>query len=117
MLLTVFGFKPKLKDAVFIRQPRTYDNAITFAKRKHHITDNKSKTELKELLQDIRKDVSLKHTGIKQEPYSAPVQDTDNAQRQQSISKLQTDMQFLKESITTPQNQYVTPLCTSLVGL
>lgn len=81
------------------------------------MTDNKSKTELKEVLQDIRKDVSLKHTGIKQEPYSAPVQDTHKAQLQQSISKLQTDMQFLKESITTTQNQNVTPLCTSLVGL
>ena len=28
------------------------------------------------LLQEINKEVSLKHTGIKQEPYSAPVQDT-----------------------------------------
>ena len=29
-----------------------------------------------DLLQEIRKEVSLKHTGIKQVPYSAPVHDT-----------------------------------------
>ena len=33
-----------------------------------------------ELLQKMRKEVSLKHTGIKQEPYLAPVQETHNAQ-------------------------------------
>ena len=29
-----------------------------------------------DLLKEIRKEVSLKHTEIKQEPYSAPIQDT-----------------------------------------
>ena len=44
---------------------QTNDDAVTFAKRKHHFTDSKSETELMVLLQDIRKEVGLKHTGIK----------------------------------------------------
>ena len=57
-----------------------------------------------DLLQEIRKEVSLKHTGIKQEPYSAPAQDTHANQLQQDISQLQTDMQVLKESMTLAQH-------------
>ena len=89
----IFG----LKQALLISQSQTYDDAaVTFPKRKHHFTDSKSETELIELLQDIRKEISL-NTGIKQEPYPAPEQDKQNVQFQQSSSKLQTDMQFLKE--------------------
>ena len=66
----IFGLKPKLKQALLIRQPQTYDDAVTFAKRKHHFADTDSDTQLMDLLQEIRKEVSLKHTGIKQEPYS-----------------------------------------------
>ena len=55
-----------------------------------------------DLLQEIRKEVSLKHIGIKQQPYSAPVQDTHANQLQQDISQLQTGTQVLKESMTTP---------------
>ena len=63
-----------------MRQPQNYDNAVTSTKRKQQVTDRKSETELIELLQDRKKEVSLKHIGIKQEPYPAPVQDTHNAQ-------------------------------------
>ena len=69
----VFGLKPKLKQALLILQPQTYNSAVTFAKRRHHFADTDSDTQLMDLLQEIRKEVSLKHTGIKQEPYSAPV--------------------------------------------
>ena len=69
----VFELKPRLKLALLIRQPQTYNDAVTFAKRKHHFTDTNSDTQLMDLLQGIRKEVSLKHPGIKQEPYSAPI--------------------------------------------
>ena len=59
-----------------------------------------------DLLQEICKEVSLKQTGIKQEPYSASVLDTHTNQLQQDISQLQTDMQIPKESVNTPQHQY-----------
>ena len=72
----IFGLKPKLKQALFIQELQTYDDAVTFAKRKHHFADTYFDTQLMDLLQEINKEVSLKHTGIKQEPYSAPVQDT-----------------------------------------
>ena len=88
----IFGLKPKLKQALLIRQPQTYDDAVTFAKRKHHFADTDSDTQLMDLLQEIRKEVSLKHTGIKQEPYSAPVQDNNTNHLQQNISQLQTDI-------------------------
>ena len=84
----IFGLKPKLKQALLIRQPQTYDDAVTFAKRKHHFADTDSDTQLLGLLQEIRKDVSLRYTGIKQEPYSAPVQDNHTNHVQQNISKL-----------------------------
>ena len=35
----IFGLKPKLKQALLIRQLQTYDDAVTFAKRKHHFAD------------------------------------------------------------------------------
>ena len=57
-----------------------------------------------DLLQEIPKEVSLKQTGIKQEPYSTPVQDTHANQHQHDISQLETDMQTLRESMNTPQN-------------
>ena len=66
----IFGLKPKLKQAPLIRQPQTYDDAVSFEKRKHHFADTDSDTQLMDLLQEICKEVSLKHTGIKQEPYS-----------------------------------------------
>ena len=69
------------------------------------------------LLQEIRKEVNLKHTGIKQEPYSALVQDTHTNHLQQNISQLQTDIQSLKEAINTPHTQYVAPLDTNPVAL
>ena len=100
----IFGLKPKLKQALLIRQPQTYDDAVSFEKRKHHFADTDSDTQLMDLLQEIRKEVSLKHTGIKQEPYSAPVHDTHVNQLQHDISQLQTEMQTLKESINTPRN-------------
>ena len=40
----IFGLKPKLKQALLIRQPQTYDDAVTFAKRKHHFADTDSDT-------------------------------------------------------------------------
>ena len=40
-----------------------------------------------DLLQEIRKEVSLKHTGINQEPYSALIQDTHANHLQQDISQ------------------------------
>ena len=70
-----------------------------------------------DLLQEIRKEVSLKHTGIKQEPYSAPVQDTHVNQFQHDITQLQTDKKSLKEAINTPYTQYAAPLNTSPVSL
>ena len=57
-----------------------------------------------DLLQEVRTEVILKQTGIKQEPYSTPVQNTHANQRQHDISQLQTDMQTLKESMNTLQN-------------
>ena len=71
---------------------QVYNDAVTFAKRKHHFADTNSDAQLIDLLQEIRKEVSLKHTGIKQEPYSAPVQDTHTNHLQQNISQLQTDI-------------------------
>ena len=112
----IFGIKPKLKQALLIRQSHTYDDAVTFAKQKHHFEDTDSDTQLMDLLQEIRKEVSLKHTGIKQEPYSAPVHDTHVNQLQHDISQLQTEMQTLKESMNTPRNQYAAPLATNPVA-
>ena len=60
----IFELKLKLKQALLIRQPQTYEDAVTFAKSKHRFTDSKSETELIELSQDIRKEISLKYTGI-----------------------------------------------------
>ena len=113
----IFGLKPKLKQALLIRQPQTYDDAVTFAKRKHHFADTDSDTQLMDLLQEIRKEVILKHTGIKQEPYSAPVRDTHVNQLQHNITQLQTDIQSLKEAINTPYSQYAAPLDTSPVAI
>ena len=69
----VFRLKPRLKQALLIRQPQIYNNAVTFAKRKHHFTDTNFDTQLMDLVQEIRKEVSLKHPGIKQESYSGPI--------------------------------------------
>ena len=76
----IFGLEPKLEQVLLIRQPQNYGNAVTSTKRKQQVTDRKSETELIELLQDIWKEVTLKHIGIKQEPYAAPVQDSHNLQ-------------------------------------
>ena len=113
----IFGLKPKLKQALLIWQPQTYDDAVTFAKRKHHFADTDSDTQFMYLLQEICHKVSLKHTGINQEPYSAPVQDTHANQLQQDISQLLADMQILKKSMNTPQHQHAAPLDTNLVAL
>ena len=51
--------KPKLKQALLIWQPQTYDNAVTFAKRKHHFADTNSETQQMDLLQEIHKEVIL----------------------------------------------------------
>ena len=108
----IFGLKPKLEQALLIRQPQTYDDAVTFAKRKHHFADTYSEAQLIDLLQDILKEVSLKQTGIKQEPYSAPVHNNHTNHLQQNISNLQTDMQSLKNAISTPHTQSAAPLIT-----
>ena len=113
----IFGLKSKLKQALLIRQPQTYDDAVTFAKRKHHFADTDSDTQLMDLLQEIRKEVSLQHTGIKQESHSAPVQDTHTNHLQQNISQLRTDIQSFKEAINTPHTQYAAPLDTNPVAL
>ena len=80
----------------------------TFAKRKYHFTDTDSDTQLIDLLQEIRKEVSLKHTRIKQEPYSAPIHGTHINQLQHDITQLQRDIQSLKEAINTPHTIPVT---------
>ena len=67
------------------------------------------------LLQKIRKEVSLKHTRIKQEPNSAPVQDTHVNHLQQDISEIKTDIQILKESMNTTHDQYAASLHTNPV--
>ena len=54
----IFELKPKLKQALLIRQPQIYDDAVTFAKRKRHFADTDSDTHLMDLLQEIRKKVS-----------------------------------------------------------
>ena len=76
----IYALKSKLKQALLIRQPQTYDDAVTFTKWKHDFTNTDSDTQLIDLLQKIHKEVSLKHTGIKQEPYSGPVPDTHTNQ-------------------------------------
>ena len=68
-----------------------------------------------DLLQEIRKEVSFKHTGIKQEPYSAPVHDTHVTQLQHDIAQFQTEMQTLKESMNTPRNQYASPMLPNII--
>ena len=68
-----------------------------------------------DLLQETHKEVSLKHTGIKQEPYSAAVQDTHINHLQQDISQIQMDIQIVKESITHPQ--YAAPSDTNPIAL
>ena len=113
----IFGLKPKLKQALLIRQPQTYDDSVTFAKPKHHFMHTDSDTQPMDLLQEIRKEVSLKHTGIKQEPYSTPVHNTNTNHLQQNISNLQTDIQSLKDVINTPHTQYTAPLDTNPVAL
>ena len=112
-----FGTKPKLKQALLIRQLQTYDDAVTLAAWKHHFAYTDSDSQLMDLLQEIRKEVSLEHTGIKQEPYSAPVQDNLANHLQQDISQLQIDIQILKESINTPHPQHLAPFDTNPVAL
>ena len=82
----ILGLKPKLEQALLIRQPHTYNDVVIFAKRKHHFADTDSDTQLMDLLQEIRKEVNLKHTEIKQELYSAPVHDTHVNQLQRDVS-------------------------------
>ena len=53
---------------------------VTFAQWKHYFEDTDSDTQLMDLLQEICKEVSVEHTGIKYEPYSVPVQDTHTNQ-------------------------------------
>ena len=112
----ILGLKPKLKEAL-IRQPQTFDDAATFAKQKDHSADTDSDTQLMDLLQEIRKEVSLKHTGIKQEPYSPLVHNNHTNHFQQNISQLQTDIQSLKDTINTPHTQYAALLDTNPVTL
>ena len=113
----IFGLKPNLKQALLIQQPQTYGDAVTFAKRKHHFADANSNTQLMDCLQEIREEVRLKHTGIKQEPYSTPVHNTHTNHLQQNISDLQTDIQSLKDAINTPHTQYAVTLEINAVTL
>ena len=70
------------------------------------------------ILKEIHKEVSLTHTGIKQEPYIfSALQDTHEKQLQQDTLQLQTDMQILMESMNTPKHQYTVPLDTNSVAL
>ena len=46
-----------LKQALFIRQSQTYDDAVTFAKGKPNFADSDSDTLLMDLLQEIHKEV------------------------------------------------------------
>ena len=113
----IFGLKRKLKQALLIQQPQRYNDAVTIAKRKHHFADTDSDTQLLDLLQEIRNEVRLKHTVIKQEPYSAPIHDAHVNQLQHEITQLQTDIQSLKEAINIPHTQYAAPLDTSPAAL
>ena len=70
-----------------------------------------------DLQQEIRKEVSFKHTAIKQQPYVASVHNAHINQLQHNITQLQTDMKSLKEAINTPHTQYAAPLDTSPVAL
>ena len=70
-----------------------------------------------DLQQEIRKEVSFKHTEIKQQPYVASVHNAHINQLQHNITQLQTDMKSLKEAINTPHTQYAAPLDTSPVVL
>ena len=70
-----------------------------------------------DLQQEIRKEVSFKHTEIKQQPYVASVHNAHINQLQHNITQLQTDMKSLKEAINTPHTQYAAPLDTSPVAL
>ena len=70
-----------------------------------------------DLLQEICKELSLKHTGIKQKPYSALIQDTHANHIQQEISQIKADMQLLQKSMNTLHHQYAAPLQTNLVTL
>ena len=90
---------------------------FTFAKQKHHFADSDSDNQWMDLMQEIRKEVSLKHTGIKQEPYSAPIHDTHINQLQHDIAQLQTDIQSLKEAISTAHTQCAALLDTIPVAL
>ena len=112
----IFGLKPKLRQALLIWQPQTYDDAVNFAKRKHYFADTDSDTQLMDLLQEIHKEVSLKHAWIKQKLYSAPVHNNHTKYLQQNISQLQTDIQSLKDAINTPHTQYAVPLDTNPVA-
>ena len=58
ILYFIFRLKPKLKQALLIRQSQTYDDAVTFAKRKHHFADVNSDTQLMDLPQESRKESS-----------------------------------------------------------
>ena len=69
-----------------------------------------------DLLHEICKEFGLKHTGIKQNPYSAPVLDTYANHFEQDISQLQTDIQILKEFINTLHSQYAAPFETNPVA-
>ena len=40
----IFGLKPKLKQALLIGQLQANDDAVTFAKQKHHFSDADSDT-------------------------------------------------------------------------
>ena len=66
-----------------------------------------------DLLQEIRKEVSLKQTGIKQEPYLGSGKGSNTNHLQQNISQLQTDIQSPKDAINTPPTQYAAPLDNS----
>ena len=97
----------------FLSDNPRHDDAVTFAKRKRHFADTDSDTQLMGLLQEIGKEISLKHTGIKQEPYSAPAHDTHTNHLQQNTSQLQRDIQSLKRAINPPHTQYAAPLDTN----
>ena len=110
ILFFIFGLKPKLKRTVLIRQTPTCNIAVTFAKGKQHLEDKDFDTQLMDLLQEICKEVTLKHTGIKQKPSSAPVHSTHTNHLQQN---LQTPNGYTKSQGRNKSTPY--PICCTFI--
>ena len=100
----IFGLKPKLKQALLIRQPQTYDDAATFAKGKHHFADTDSDTQLMDLLDIQSLKVSIDAPHIQ---YAVPL-DTSPVALQQQLSNMKEDTKHLQQ-MTRPNNYPASP--------